>query len=1205
MNQQILIILNSKISYGIKRLKHNKPERERCFQKIAFERANSGQFYITPDCPTNIIDDELLRDGILGYEGAGYFITHDIYEEWALERIIESEFIKRKNEKDFFDEIGQSLPVRRSFRNWLSEKLLLDNCDIKQFIESIIENSDIAVFWKDEVIVSVLLSNYSKTFFEIFAEELLYDDQELLKRISFLLRLTCKEVDDDFFKQLGIRKTDLLTLKYVFTKPKGQGWGRLIEFVYKNIDVIGIQNINFILPIIHDWNNKMKSGDTTRFSSLIALKFYKWIIEEDKYYSRDNTKENVFQTIIYGSNEVKEELEEIFSAIINKGWKSHRDPYYDFSKYILTKIDGVHICKVLPEYIIKLADFFWTLTPKEEKYYHSSIEIEQYFGLEKHYSDYHPASALQTPVYWLLKYDFKRTIDFILKFTNRAIECYVKSGFDTTVEQVKVKIDPDTSITQYVSHCLWNMYRGTGSPISPYLLQSIHMALEKYLLEIAEHLKTDILESWLKYLLMKSNTSSITSVVTSIVLANPDKTFNVAKILFKTKEFIIQDTSRSVSEHSAKSLYSIGKNWGVNTNQLFDDERIKTCEDKHRKMNLENLFLNYQLFRSKEIDEEESQNRIKTLWNILDDYYQQIPDESEQNDQDRTWRIFLARMDKRKMEISTKETDEGLTIQFNPELDDNLRQYSESSSEIITKKMMYSSLKLWAQFKIENNEEYKKYTKYENNPKLALKEVKDIIKKLKKIDAPKTFNFQLADNEDFYLMNYSIPPIVCSLLIRDHREEISQKNKDFCRNLILEVSASALRPNYQYQVSDGVQSAISVLPILFEEYPEKRGEIKLILLFCLFKDFSVGGMLSTEKFNIFGVISIREFWKKSFNDAQSLLFAFLLLKPRFDKLKEQIRIEYYKSGNHGINEADLLERFLRENEVDIQKMIDNNLDFECLNDIDKIHSSILVVALKIIPNGTKDKHHKIIVHNIVNSFSEKLLSKEKEDKIEYTDKHDFLKFYSYFLLNSTIEEIPKYIEPFLQGFNSSESIADLFTEIISAEDTLNTYDNFWFIWTQFKEKLITLCADGDKYRYIEKIIKSYLFAQVYWKETAKDWHSFKDSNKRFFKNISDKIGHCPSTLYSLSKLLNEIGSIFLDEGVFWISNIISKNDNYRGKKLESNTIYYIENLIRKYIYHNNDIIKKTISIKNSIIVILDFLTENGSVIGYMLRESII
>jgi hypothetical protein len=44
----------------------------------------TGQFFISPSCESNILDNELVKDGILGYEIAGYFITHDIYEEGAI-----------------------------------------------------------------------------------------------------------------------------------------------------------------------------------------------------------------------------------------------------------------------------------------------------------------------------------------------------------------------------------------------------------------------------------------------------------------------------------------------------------------------------------------------------------------------------------------------------------------------------------------------------------------------------------------------------------------------------------------------------------------------------------------------------------------------------------------------------------------------------------------------------------------------------------------------------------------------------------------------------------------------------------------------------------------------------------------------------------------------------------------------------------------
>ena len=172
------------------------------------------------------MDNELVGDGILGYEAAGYFITHDIYEEWALEKIIESEFANRESNKDFFSNLGQSLPIRRSFRNWVSEKLLIENDSIKDFIEEVVKDGEVESFWKDEIIISVLLSDYSEYFFEVCKEELLRNNQELLKRLTFLVRIACKEVDAEVFENLGLKQVNLFHLKYVLTKPKGERLGK-------------------------------------------------------------------------------------------------------------------------------------------------------------------------------------------------------------------------------------------------------------------------------------------------------------------------------------------------------------------------------------------------------------------------------------------------------------------------------------------------------------------------------------------------------------------------------------------------------------------------------------------------------------------------------------------------------------------------------------------------------------------------------------------------------------------------------------------------------------------------------------------------------------------------------------------------------------------------------------------------------------------
>ncbi len=1190
-----------------KNIKKSKPERERCFLQIAFERANKGQFFISPSCESNILDNELVGDGILGYEAAGYFITHDIYEEWALEKIIESEFIKKTENEDCFEKIGQSLPIRRCFRNWLSEKLLLENDDIKTFIEEVFESKEVEPFWKDEILVSVLLSNYSKVFFDIFKDELLANEQKLLKQLTFILRIACKEVDDDFFKQLGITNLNLFSLKYILTKPKGQGWESLINFVFDNIEAIGIKNINFVLPIIYDWNSKVKEGETTRLSSLIALQYYQWIINEDVYFSRDDTKEHLLQTILYGSSEIKDELKDIFEEVIKNKWKNHRDPYYELSKVILTKLEGISVSSILPEDVLKLADLFWTYTAPKDRYYSSSrMGVEQHFDIEDDHHDYFPASAYQTPIYWLLKSALKETVNFILQFTNKAVESFAKSDFAKyEVEEIEVFIDENPKIKQYICNRLWCIYRGTQ--VSPHVLESMHMALEKFFIENGEHADSKTLENWLLYLLENSTSASISAVVTSLVLAYPEKTFNVARILFQTKPFFLYETNRLILDQGHKSqLLMLKNNFGTNSqNELHENERLKACDDKHRKWNLEHLFLNYQCFRNEGTSEEEAEERQNTLWKILDNYYQELPLESEQTESDKTWRLFLARMDKRKMNITTDKTDDGVAIKFDPEIDSDLKEHSEEAQKKYNEQMKYLPLKLWAELKFNDDDKYKQYEKYEHDPLLALQEVEDILIKLQTIKAPEIYKMQHSEEERFFLFNHSIPAYVCSVLIGKHLNELSDKEKSFCKDIILGVASSSLNPNYQYQIADGVQPAISLLPSLLEAFPEEKENIKINLTLTLFNEYPVGGMFSNESFSIFPIMAIHKLWEKYFSDAQSLLFGYLLLKPRYDELRKRIREENYKKGIYESHDNQLMAKFLEENEENLQDVIESKLVLSNLKDIAILDLRTLKTAFQLIPQKTDNEDHKKIVKIICSVFAKKLFSDHRDEKIDYKIKHDFLRTYAYFLLNSHIDEIQDYLKPFLDNFNASESIADLFQEIVLAEDMLNTDDKFWLVWNIFKEKVIEISKSGDRHWYVDKIIKSYLFAQVPWKETAKEWHSLKDKNKRFLKEVAEKIGHCPSALYAISKLLNDIGSPYIDDGVIWISNILANNQDYVNKELETNTIYYIENLIRKFTFKHREKIKRTKALKNKLIIILNFLIEKGSAVGYMLRESIV
>lgn len=255
------------------KIKQSSIKREQVFLSLAVKRANHGSFFLQPESAELAIAEELARDGLLSDEGSLFFITHDIYEEWALERFINSAFMRKQSKENFFEDIGHSLPIRRSFRNWVSEKLLLDDQNTKKFLNEILEDADLPVFWKDEILVSVLLSDYSATFFYTYKDELLENDMALTKRICFLLRIACKDVDETMFKQLNIKPQQ--SFNFIFTKPKGRGWNETIKLLFEKLNDIDAKKINFITPLIKEWAGSIKFGETTRLAGLIALHIYK------------------------------------------------------------------------------------------------------------------------------------------------------------------------------------------------------------------------------------------------------------------------------------------------------------------------------------------------------------------------------------------------------------------------------------------------------------------------------------------------------------------------------------------------------------------------------------------------------------------------------------------------------------------------------------------------------------------------------------------------------------------------------------------------------------------------------------------------------------------------------------------------------------------------------------------------------------------
>lgn len=1172
-------------------------EREKVFLQIAKTRCDTGHFYVDAGSLSNTILSLLSADEIIQYDQNqnGYFITHDIYEEWALDKIIEREFVALTSYNQFFSNIRTSLAIRRAFRHWLSDKLAINIDLIKPFIENVFNDLSVEAFWKDELLISVLLSDYSQDFFRVFEKVLLANDKARLKKIIFLLRTACKEVDNFYYQTTVILEEVTFDKSYLLTRPKGKGWIFAIQFIHAHINAFTVDDLPFVLPLLQEWNTNNRQGPATKAAAQFALHFYNKSQDDDAYaYNRDKLKERLLAIVLTGTAEIKKELQAILDALLKASLNDRHGPYQDLLDSLLTaKDESFQLTATLTDYTLKLAYKYW-YQPAEERHEfdYGGIGVEQYYLIpSRWHHEYFPASAFQTPVYWALQFDFPKTIDFIIDYTNRAVESYVASGFDDSVIEIDVYIDEKTTTKQYISNSLWNIYRGSGSPVSPYLIQSYHMALEKHLLRITKNTDKRIIESWLRYLLLKTRSASITAVVASVVLAFADDFFDLAATLFRTYEFLQHDNWRRIREHEAESIYKIGA--GMNgKNRLHEKDRLDSVKDPHRKFALENQALQYQFFRNASVSDEEAEHRLKVMNEIVDSYYAVLEAKENETDEDQTMRLLLARIDRRKMKPKIEEFDEHkFVINFNPEIDPELQQHAEESIREQTDVMKYSALKMWAINKFEPEKSYGPYPQYDDSPELVLQEIKAILDGLPEGD------------QTFYLFNHIIPAYAAYALIKEYSERLQPDDLLFCRNIIIDFATAPLRENYNYQIADGVEVAINALPFLYPLFPEDRGNYDMILLFIAFDTYPIGEYKRICDY-AFDALN-RNLYRIAPSNALKIFQGYLAFKPKYDEINDPAHLKRPRTFGYRQSRQAVLEQFTEKYDAELQQYMDNKYVFTDIPDGTDI--AIVETAFQMVPVDSTEPTHLTFFQKALPLFVPLLQddrNSSRDEPKDYKIRHRFFERFAYFVLKRDKDDAPKWVKPFVNGFIITEESANFLQEFIMAEDRLQTYETFWAVWDCFYE-VIKKSAVADKAYYLNSVISNYLLAWPWWSESAKSWHSLRDREKNFYRKATQDMGRHPAVLYSIAKLVNEIGSGFISDSIIWISEMLSTNKNLYTAELVTNTIYYLEILLRKYVYLNRSKLKTDRLLKSKLLVILEFLTDKGSVNAYLLREDIL
>ncbi len=392
---------------------------------------------------------------------------------------------------------------------------------------------------------------------------------------------------------------------------------------------------------------------------------------------------------------------------------------------------------------------------------------------------------------------------------NECVESYSESGYDI-LKQVEITDGENKKNWQWHSFGLWCMYRGTGSPVAPYCLQSVHMALEQYLLKLSRSGDFKRCEAIMQRLLFECHSSSVSAVVGSVVLAYPNEYWKVALILFRTIEFLEIDSHRALRESEARTLYQISGD--LNPNVL--KERMETCNQEYRKTHLENICLNYQFIGTKCLSEEDNEKLIQTVYDILDKHRKLL--KKTKGEDKKLLEILVSRMDRRRLKIrSTERVDGGLAIQFETKLTKGSKKMSEESDLLNQERCRYLELLNWAMYKFKG--ESPAGNKYMDNPTLVLHDAKAM--QLEWDSGRRGFI------TDAYTLEW-----VSASLVKFYSGQLSNEDLLWCKKIIDKKLSELVVP---INTLDGTTACIHVIPQLIILFPEDKDKYEELLYNCL------------------------------------------------------------------------------------------------------------------------------------------------------------------------------------------------------------------------------------------------------------------------------------------------------------------------------------------------------------------------------------
>ena len=1123
---------------------------------------------------------------------SGYVIAHDIYEEMATVRVLDGK-LNELGLGEFEKYIASSLGLRRGFQLQVEQRRAGLGEEADPFLSSLLATKSDTL--RSDVILALIRSDYIEKFLTVYATPLLAKGSSLFEKIAAAAY------------SFG-RGTDKVPLLLDRQRPDGTSWRAIIVFACLHQEALQEIETPTLLKLMQDWVLANPTDDGVGDCSLFAWKAVE-LGEPKRSYSyqwEECLAELLLATSVWDKIGFEEKIRRHLSVVSDE----RNDVLDAVCKRLLLKplsAPSLVVIRANPQLVRDIAWTYWRpkREPHEHCYEHQRIEFE--YGLAKYGFDYHPPSAFQGPVYLLLKFDLIRTIEFIIDFVNACISDVFHAN-SKRFDSIDLVMPNGATVNQKISFGLWGCYRdkGCGEPV-PGVLISIHMALEKYLLELSENRENDeIVEGLLWILLSRSKSASLTAVVASIVMAHPMEFVKVGLVLISERKVLLCDSRRLFAEYQP-DLASVILPLPKRAHDIFREE-----SDKHpvRKVSLENVIWQYQIVKSAVVPD--LKERVQK---ILDGYE---ADWDHLSYEDKFW---LTRIDVRRQNLYVDIDDKTRQAIISPEpiLSPDMQMRRKKNDEVLADESRMMKLARWGNERIHGQ-----------LPK-ADDEYSDINNVLKDFEWLLSKTNAVVDNLD--VLSMTAHRATAAALTMFHYETMSPRLQESCRRILLASLDLIFSDDYSPVKWDRVKESIFAIPYLLPRLSwRNRRHVRQRFIMALL-DEDEPGFLGGERTCDWGIAGVRVYCNRT-GDRQFLKWAmrayryhFLryqshgryLRRPGSGALSWKIRIALCKVIKRVHMRAPSWLRaydwqapvyklayqkslcayeksfaarhcfMVRQTERDISHLACNLIGFYFPTKLEAEDEHAIVSNVKRVVEFLFPKKHK-------NGSAEEILYLSQLG-------HSYLKQLGCCAINMSSAGCLALLKE-LGGVPRVFQKPELLNNCLVAQYAQHRTDNFWTLWNGLLPIVASVLAnDPCLHPDSQHVLDVMALKPLYWEGDEKVWADSDVAILTFFDLLVACCGKHRYLAVSVMKFARGIGKRFLLQSLKWIDQIIVKSqkeydsDGDNARMIAAEFEHLIP-LIEKRIGEIN----ADLEARKHLVSVLDYLITQNSLSAFQMRE---